>query len=75
MTSNFTKRWTIFAMIPLLMVFVFPNIISESFAIDMVTCSDGDVLMKKIISGNHACMHKSSAKIVEARGLGNYCTI
>ena len=70
MTSNFTKKWTIVAMIPLLIVFVSPNIISESFAIDMVTCSDGDVLVKKTSSGNHACMHESSAKLVESRGWG-----
>jgi len=70
MTSNFTKKWTILAIIPLLMVFVFPSIITESFAIDMVTCSDGDVLMKKTSSGNHACMHETSAKTVEARGWG-----
>jgi hypothetical protein len=57
-------------MIPLLMVFVSPNIVAESFAIDMVTCSDGDVLMKKTSSGNHACMHETSAKLVEARGWG-----
>ena len=70
MTSNFTKKWTIVAMIPLLMIFVSPNIISESFAIDMVTCSDGDVLVKKTSSGNHACMHEDSAKLVETRGWG-----
>ncbi|MDH3277190.1 MAG: hypothetical protein OEM21_03715 [Nitrosopumilus sp.] len=70
MTSNFSKKLAIVAMIPLLMVFVSPNIISESFAIDMVTCSDGDVLMKKTSTGNHACMHETSAKLVEARGWG-----
>ncbi|HUU48749.1 MAG TPA: hypothetical protein VMW55_08215 [Nitrosopumilaceae archaeon] len=70
MTSNFTKKWTIAAMIPLLMVFVSPSIISESFAIDMVTCSDGDVLVKKASSGNHACLHESSANLVESRGWG-----
>ena len=57
-------------MVPLLMVLVSPNIISESFAIDMVTCSDGDVLVKKTSSGNHACMHESSAMKVESRGWG-----
>jgi hypothetical protein len=70
MTSNFTKKLTIAAMIPLLMVFVSPSIISESFAIDMVTCSDGDVLVKKASSGNHACLHESSANLVESRGWG-----
>ena len=70
MTSNFTKKLTIVAMIPLLMVFISPNIISESFAIDMVTCNDGDVLVKKTHTGNHACLHESSAKLVEARGWG-----
>ena len=70
MTSNFTKKWTIVAMIPLLMVFVSPSVILESFAIDMVTCSDGDVLVKKASSGNHACLHESSANLVESRGWG-----
>ena len=55
-------------MVPLLMVFVSPNIISESFAIDMVTCTDGDVLVKKTQTGNHACLHESSANLVVARG-------
>lgn len=57
-------------MIPLMMIFVSPNIISDSFAIDMVTCKDGDVLVKKTHTGNHACLHESSAKKVEARGWG-----
>ena len=70
MTSNFTKKLTIVAMVPLLMVFVSPNIISESFAIDMVTCNDGDVLVKKTQTGNHACLHESSANVVVARGWG-----
>jgi hypothetical protein len=70
MTSNFTKKLTIVAMVPLLMVFVSPNIISESFAIDMVTCTDGDVLVKKTQTGNHACLHESSANVVVARGWG-----
>ena len=70
MTSNFTTKLTIVAMIPLLMVFVSPNIISESFAIDMVTCKDGDVLVKKTQTGNHACLHESSANKVVARGWG-----
>ena len=70
MTSKFTKKLTMLAMIPLLAVFVTPNIIAESFAIDMVTCKDGDVLVKKTHTGNHACLHESSAKKVEARGWG-----
>ncbi len=70
MTSNFTTKLTIIAMVPLLMVFVSPNIISESFAIDMVTCNDGDVLVKKTQTGNHACLHESSANVVVARGWG-----
>ncbi len=70
MTSNFTKKLTIVAMVPLLMVFISPNIISESFAIDMVTCNDGDVLVKKTQTGNHACLHESSANVVVARGWG-----
>lgn len=70
MTSKFTKNLTMLAMIPLLAIFVTPNIIAESFAIDMVTCKDGDVLVKKTHTGNHACLHESSAKKVEARGWG-----
>ena len=70
MTSNFTKKMTIVAMVPLLMVFVSPNIVSESFAIDMVTCNDGDVLVKKTQTGNHACLHESSVSKVVARGWG-----
>lgn len=70
MTSNFTKKWTIVAMIPLLMILVTPNIISESFAIDMVTCKDGDVLVKKTHTGNHACLHESSVEKIVARGWG-----
>jgi len=70
MKPIFTKKLAILAMIPLLMVFVSPNIISESFAIDMVTCKDGDVLVKKTHTGNHACLHESSAKTIEARGWG-----
>jgi hypothetical protein len=53
-----------------MMIFVSPNIISDSFAIDMVTCKDGDVLVKKTQTGNHACLHESSAKKIEARGWG-----
>ncbi|MFB5633163.1 MAG: hypothetical protein ACE5Q9_07560 [Nitrosopumilus sp.] len=70
MTSNFTTKLTIVALIPLMMIFVSPNIISDSFAIDMVTCKDGDVLVKKTQTGNHACLHESSAKKIEARGWG-----
>ncbi len=70
MTPNFSKKWAFIAMVPLLMVFVSPNIISESFAIDMVTCSEGNVLVKKTHTGNHACLHESSALVVEARGWG-----
>ena len=70
MTSNFTTKLTIIAMFSLLMVFVSPNIISESFAIDMVTCKNGDVLVKKTQTGNHACLHESSAKKIESRGWG-----
>ena len=68
MTSNFTKKLTILAMIPLLAVFITPSIVTESFAIDMVTCKDGDVLVKKTSTGNHACLHESSAMKAEARG-------
>jgi hypothetical protein len=70
MTSNFSTKLTIVLMIPLLMIFVSPNIISESFAIDMITCNDGSVLVKKTQTGNHACLHESSAKKIEARGWG-----
>ena len=70
MTSNFTKKLTILAMIPLLAVFITPSIVAESFAIDMVTCKDGDVLVKKTSTGNHACLHESSAMKAEARGWG-----
>lgn len=52
------------------MIFVSPYVISESFAIDMVTCKDGDVLVKKTQTGNHACVHESSVKKIEARGWG-----
>ena len=58
-------------MISLLMVFVSPSIISESFAIDMVTCNEGDVLVKKTLTGNHACLHESSVAKIEARGWGH----
>lgn len=44
--------------------------ISESFAIDMVTCSQGDVLMKKTSTGNHACVHETSAETLVSRGWG-----
>ena len=70
MTSNFTTKLTIVALIPLMMIFVSPNIISDSFAIDMVTCKDGDVLVKKTQTGNHACVHESSATKLESRGWG-----
>ena len=70
MTINFEKRWTVFALIPLLMVAVSPAILSESFAIDMVSCSEGHVLVQKTHTGNHACLTESSAKTVESRGWG-----
>ena len=73
MTSIFTKNLTIIAMIPLLMVFVSPNIISDSFAIDMVTCKDGDVLVKKTLTGNHACLHESSVAKIEGGGEDGCC--
>ena len=57
-------------MIPLLMIAVAPSIISESFAVDMVTCSEGHVLVQKTHTGNHACLSESSAKTVESRGWG-----
>lgn len=71
MTSIFTKNLAILAMISLLMVFVSPNIISESFAIDMITCNEGDVLVEKTLTGNHACLHESSVAKIEARGWGH----
>ena len=52
-------------MLPLLMA---SSIISESFAVDMVTCSEGHVLVQKTHTGNHACLSESSAKTVESRG-------
>ena len=70
MTINFGKRWIGLTLIPLLMVAVSPAIFSESFAIDMVTCSDGHVLVQKTHTGNHACLTESSAKTVESRGWG-----
>ena len=70
MTINFRKQWTGLALIPLLMVAVSPAIFSESFAIDMVTCSEGHVLVQKTHTGNHACLTESSAKTVESRGWG-----
>ena len=70
MTINFGKRLTIFVLIPLLMLALSPNIISNSFAIDMVTCSEGHVLVQKTHTGNHACLSESSAKTVESRGGG-----
>ena len=70
MTINYGKRLTIFAMVPLLMIAIAPSIISESFAVDMVTCSEGHVLVQKIHTGNHACLSESSAKTVELRGWG-----
>ena len=70
MTSKFTKKLAIVAMVPLLAVFVAPSIVAESFAIDMVTCKDGDVLIKKTHTGNHACVHESSAQKLESRGWG-----
>ena len=70
MTSIFTSKMTIIAMIPLMMVLLTPAIIDSSFAIDMITCKDGDVLVKKTHTGNHACLHESSANIVESRGWG-----
>ena len=70
MTINFRKRWTVFALVPLLMMAASPAIISESFAIDMVTCSEGHVLVQKTNTGNHACLSESSAKTVESRGWG-----
>ena len=69
MTSKFTKLPMV-ALIPLLAVLITPTIISESFAIDMVTCKDGDVLVKKTSTGNHACLHESSANKAESRGWG-----
>ena len=70
MTINFGKKLTIFALIPLLMVVVSPSIVSESFALDMVTCSEGHVLVKKTHTGNHACLTENSAKTVETRNWG-----
>ena len=70
MAINFEKRWTGLVLIPLLMVAVSPAIFSESFAIDMVTCSEGHVLVQKTHTGNHACLTESSAKTVESRGWG-----
>ena len=52
------------------MLVISPSIISESYAIDMVTCSEGHVLIKKTATGNHACMMESSAKKLETRGWG-----
>ena len=70
MIVNFGKKLTIFTLIPLLLVAVAPSIIAESFALDMVTCSEGHVLVKKTSTGNHACLTESSAKTVESRNWG-----
>lgn len=70
MTDNFVRKLTIFALSPLLLITISPHIISEALAIDMVTCSEGDVLVKKSSTGNHACIHEDSAKILESRGWG-----
>ena len=70
MKLNFGKKLTIFTLIPLLLVAVAPSIIAESFALDMVTCSEGYVLVKKTSTGNHACLTESSAKTVESRNWG-----
>jgi len=70
MTPIFTAKLTPFTMIPLMMLILSPNIINESSAIDMITCKDGDVLVKKIHTGNHACLHESTAKTIESRGWG-----
>ena len=69
--TKFSAKWVAITMVPLLMVFASPHIIPESFAIDMVSCSPGDVLMKKTSTGNHACVNEDSAPILEARGWGS----
>ena len=70
MKPIFTTNLSLAVLIPLLVILLTPNIINDSFAIDMVTCSDGFVLVKKTHTGNHACLHESTAKIVEERGWG-----
>jgi len=65
-----TTKLSLAALIPLMVIFLISTTISDSFAIDMVTCSDGSVLVKKTHTGNHACLHESTAKIVESRGWG-----
>lgn len=70
MKPIFTTKLSLAMLIPLMVIFLMTNFISDSFAIDMVTCSDGSVLVKKTHTGNHACLHESTAKIVESRGWG-----
>lgn len=47
MKPIFTTKLSIVALIPLMMIFLMSNIISDSFAIDMITYSDGSILVKK----------------------------
>jgi hypothetical protein len=70
MTISITKKLTILTLIPLLAIMLSPSLVSESFAIDMVTCNKGDVLVQKTHTGNHACLSENSAKTVESRGWG-----
>ena len=70
MTLNYKTKISVLGLIPLLMVAISPSMISESFAIDMVTCSEGHVLVQKTHTGNHACLSEDSAKTVESRGWG-----
>lgn len=70
MTISIPKKLTILTLIPLFAIMMSPNLISESFAIDMVTCNKGDMLVQKTHTGNHACLSENSAKTVESRGWG-----
>ncbi len=54
----------------LLLIIILPSIAASSFAIDWRTCDEGDVLVKKTTTGNHACVSEASAKTLVERGWG-----
>lgn len=64
------KKLTPLALMPILLIIVSPNILAESTSIDWRTCSEGQVLIKKTTTGNHACVSESAAEILEERGWG-----
>jgi len=47
-----------------------PSLLSNSYALDMLSCSEGYVLMKKTSTGNHACVKETSSDKLESRGWG-----